>query len=170
MNPLLTATQLVHWADTWPAQDALPLLVRRLILGRIDPLHIDFPAGDSINRPGYDGLLRTAEASSFIPAGQSVWEFGAENNPKRKANEDYSSRTKTPRTVTPAETTFELAYRVGRPGFLVWAVTLVTTLPYPAAAVSALCSARRGVVADLAHVKTTFGIDVLKCGTAAGML
>jgi hypothetical protein len=62
MNPLLTATALVQWADQRRSQDMLPLLIRRLILATVDPIRIDFASGDSVNRPGYDGFPRSSGA------------------------------------------------------------------------------------------------------------
>ena len=106
MNPLLSATNLEHWADTRQSQDVLPLIVRRLLLATVNPIHIDFPSGDSINRPGYDGLLRTADTAPLVPTGQSVWEMGVGGEPKDKANEDYKGRTENPRGLDPRETTF----------------------------------------------------------------
>lgn len=68
----------------------------------------------------------------------------------------------------------ELAYRVNRAGFRVRSVTLVTTLldpvAYPADSLADLYRARWGVETDLAHLKTTLGMDVLKCETEAGVL
>src|SRR5690242_17487119 len=106
MSLFLTATHLTHWADERRSQDMLPLLVRRLILACLDPVRIDFPAGDSVNRPGYDGLLQTLTATPFIPAGQSVWELGVNQSPAQKADGDYTTRTSSPGIVVPRETTF----------------------------------------------------------------
>lgn len=106
MDPLLTATHLEHWADTRRAQDELPLVVRRLIVATVTPVHIDFPSGDSINRPGWDGVLRTADSATPVPAGQSVWEMGVGTDPRGKAQADYATRTSDPKGVRPAETTF----------------------------------------------------------------
>lgn len=106
MNPLATATQLVDWADERRAQDTLPLLVRRLILACVNPLRIDFASGDSINRPGYDGFLQTVDGAPLVPAGQSVWEMGVDQNPLKKVNGDYASRKADPGEVVPSETTF----------------------------------------------------------------
>ena len=68
----------------------------------------------------------------------------------------------------------ELAYRVRRPGFRVRSVTLVTTLldpiTYPAESLADLYHTRWGVETDLAHLKTTLGMDVLHCETEAGVL
>lgn len=106
MNPFLTATELAHWADRRVAQDALPLLVRRLVLATLDPLAIDFAAGDAVNRRGYDGFLQTAEAAPLVPTGQSVWEMGTGQDAGGKAGEDYAARTTNPGPVVPGETTF----------------------------------------------------------------
>jgi hypothetical protein len=106
MNPLLTATQLVNWADERRSQDTLPLLIARLLLATVDPIEIDFASGDSVNRPGYDGILRVVDGAALVPSGQSVWELGTGQTPSTKANEDYKSRTESPEGVIPAETTF----------------------------------------------------------------
>lgn len=106
MNPLLTATQIVQWADQRRAQEILPLLVRRLILGTADPLQIDFPFGDSINRPGWDGFLITTENLLRVPAGSSGWEMGTDKRPKAKADRDYANRKASQASTTHTETTF----------------------------------------------------------------
>jgi Transposase DDE domain len=68
----------------------------------------------------------------------------------------------------------ELRYRVHRKGFRVQSVTLVTTLldatRYTVAALAQLYYARWGVETNFAHMKTTMGLDVLKCKTVAGVL
>lgn len=106
MQPLLSATALEHWADTRQAEDQLPLMIRRLVLATVNPLHIDFPSGDSVNLPGFDGLLRTTGPAPLVPAGQSCWEMGRGNDPREKANEDYKGRTANPRGIDPKKTTF----------------------------------------------------------------
>jgi hypothetical protein len=62
---------------------------------------------------------------------------------------------------------------VNRPGFRVRTVTLVSTLldadAYPAAALADLYHQRWSVETDLAHLKTTLGMDVLRCETEAGV-
>jgi len=67
----------------------------------------------------------------------------------------------------------ELRYAVDRPGFRVRSVTLVTTLldpiAYPADALAELYQSRWRVETNLAHLKTTLGMDVLRCQTEAGV-
>jgi hypothetical protein len=64
----------------------------------------------------------------------------------------------------------ELRYTIERPGFRVRTVTLVTTLldsvAYPAQALAQLYWSRWRVETNLAHLKTTLGMDVLHLGTA----
>lgn len=68
----------------------------------------------------------------------------------------------------------ELRYRTQRPGFRVQTVTLVTTLldphTYSLKALAALYLARWRVETNYAHLKTSMGLDVLKCKTACGVL
>jgi hypothetical protein len=68
----------------------------------------------------------------------------------------------------------ELRYQVPRKGFRVQTITLVTTLLdaacYPVAALAQLYWARWGVETNFAHLKTTLGLDVLKCKTVDGVL
>ena len=68
----------------------------------------------------------------------------------------------------------ELQYRVQRKGFRVTTITLVTTLLdatlYPVEALAQLYYARWGIETNLAHLKTTMGLDVLKCKTVDGVL
>ena len=68
----------------------------------------------------------------------------------------------------------ELQYRVDRKGFRVTTITLVTTLLdavlYPVEAFAQLYYARWGIETNFAHLKTTMGLDVLKCKTVDGVL
>jgi hypothetical protein len=67
----------------------------------------------------------------------------------------------------------ELRYVIDRPGFRVRTVTLVTTLldpvAYPARALAQLYWSRWRVETNLAHLKTTLGMDVLRCQTEVGV-
>jgi hypothetical protein len=68
----------------------------------------------------------------------------------------------------------ELRYRVHRKGFRVKSITLVTTLLdaalYTVEALAQLYWARWGIETNFAHLKTTMGLDVLKCKTVDGVL
>lgn len=75
-----------------------------------------------------------------------------------------------PVTLTVRET----RYRVERRGFRVREITLVSTLldaeAYPAEELADLYLRRWRVETDLAHLKTTLGMDVLRCETESGVL
>jgi hypothetical protein len=68
----------------------------------------------------------------------------------------------------------ELHYQVHRKGFRVKKITLVTTFLdatlYPVEALAQLYYARWGIETNFAHLKTTMGLDVLKCKTVDGVL
>jgi hypothetical protein len=67
----------------------------------------------------------------------------------------------------------ELRYTITQPGFRVKVVTLVTTLldpkAYPAEALADLYRSRWQVETNFAHLKTTLGMDVLRCQSEAGV-
>lgn len=103
----ITATDLGHWADGRDSQSDLPLLVRKLILSSLIQVgHLSLPAGDSIFRPGWDGLLFTENGSWPVPDGWSVWEFGTDKRVRQKANHDFRKRSQNPQSVDPRKTTF----------------------------------------------------------------
>jgi hypothetical protein len=68
----------------------------------------------------------------------------------------------------------ELRYRVQPKGFRVTTITLVTTLLdaecYRLEDLADLFLARWGIETNLGHLKTTMGLDVLKCKTVNGVL
>jgi hypothetical protein len=62
---------------------------------------------DSIQHAGWDGVCYAPTDSTFIPAGKSVWEIGAQRAQiGTKAQDDYAKRTANPLGVTPSETCF----------------------------------------------------------------
>lgn len=87
--------KLESWADRTEARQQLAALLRRLIhsTGRNLAL-VDFPAFDNAERPGWDGIVETAEPTPWIPDGRSGWEFSCKRNPKSKADGDYTARIK----------------------------------------------------------------------------
>lgn len=103
----VTATDLRNWAGTVGARYALSELVANLVRATAkNQTAFRFPTGDSAQLPGYDGLLEAEECPPYVPGGLSVWEFGAAEDPKDKAIEDYRKRTENPRSIRPEDTTF----------------------------------------------------------------
>lgn len=107
----VTANDIKHWTQTHKrqAEEVLPDLISQLIRTSCQPNHIDFPLGDSINSPGYDGIVEVDEGNEFVPDGFSVWELGTNVKIHQKANRDYETRTQKPGSVNPLETTFVFA-------------------------------------------------------------
>jgi hypothetical protein len=90
----VTATHLVSWSDQRVAQGMLPVMVRRLINATARIKSIAMPGGDSVNEPGWDGILNVESGNAWVPDGYSYWEFGTSKNPVKKAREDFNKRIK----------------------------------------------------------------------------
>jgi len=104
---LATALDIEQWADSLEARGELPRLVRRLIRQTNDQVTLlDVRAAEATGASGYDGLVEAPRGTPLVPEGKSVWEIGTGNDPAKKANEDYSTRTADPLGVDPGETTF----------------------------------------------------------------
>ena len=103
----IDATDLNSWANRRDTQARLPQLLRRLIHATVQrPQRIGFPAGESVQMGGWDGIVETIEGNAFVPDGCSVWELGVNRNVKGKADDDYQKRCSDSLGLPPAETTF----------------------------------------------------------------
>lgn len=95
MHPV--SLDLIRWADQLECRSRLPELLRRLVHATGNDLEfVDFSAGEGVQRPGFDGVVRANHATAFIPAGLSVWEVGCDREILRKANTDYRKRSMGP--------------------------------------------------------------------------
>ena len=103
----IKARQINDWADSLQARQQLPVLLRRLIHSTGQGLRsVDFPGYDNAERPGWDGCVEADVATPWIPHGKSGWEFGTNQNPKIKADNDYSNRLGKVPAAERAECTF----------------------------------------------------------------
>lgn len=104
----ITASHLVNWANTHnkEAQTELPRWIRKLCYERNATQLINFPAGDSTFRPGWDGVLHTAKGSAWIPEGLSYWEIGCTQDVSSKADDDFNKRSNSTQTEERAQATF----------------------------------------------------------------
>src|SRR5208337_869402 len=104
----IEAHDLAQWGGTRDGQAKLPELASRLILAVYGPAAaLRFPSDDSIQHPGWDGVCDAPSDSTYIPAGKSVWEIGAQRAQiGAKAQKDYVKRTAKPLGVNPSETCF----------------------------------------------------------------
>ena len=95
------------WASRREAQSLLPVLARRLVFGTGRELQrVGFPAHESVQLGGWDGIVVAGEGDSFVPPGASAWELSVEDDVGAKANADYRKRTADPKGITPLESTF----------------------------------------------------------------
>ncbi len=104
---IVQAHNVETWANTLDARSMLPGVVRRLVHATGKELRrVDFPAGEGVQRPGWDGVAIADGATAFVPEGVSLWEAGTGDDPKEKANGDFAKRLKDPLGFTAAECTF----------------------------------------------------------------
>jgi len=110
----LKARDIEHWADSQiDTRQTLAVLLRRLIHSTGIGLQlVDLPGFDNAERPGADGRVRAEVATAWIPSGDSVWEFGVTADSQKKANADFSTRTrKTPPSVRATATYVQVSPR-----------------------------------------------------------
>lgn len=101
------AIDLHQWAERLDARPMLPQIVRRLVhASAIGLRRVDFPAGEGIQDPGWDGIVEAERAGPFVPGGVSGWELGTGSDPRSKAGEDYEKRTRDPLGIDPGHSTF----------------------------------------------------------------
>jgi hypothetical protein len=103
----ILAQHLDQWAGTQSARADLPGLISQLIRATVPHIHaFRFPSGDAGQIPGFDGYLESEGVDPYVPAGESVWEFGAGKDYLKKANDDYEERTTNPMSIVPANCCF----------------------------------------------------------------
>jgi len=92
----ITATNIEQWVDgNLEARSLLPVLLRKLVNSTgLDISRVDFPGYDQAEKKGWDGRVEAGAATPWIPVGQSGWEFGCNEIPKKKADKDYAARVK----------------------------------------------------------------------------
>lgn len=91
---LINETAVRQWADRQECRSKLPVLVRRLIRETTPALSsLRFPGNEAIDLAGFDGLAENDAKTVWVPKGQSVWEMGCSQNPRTKADGDFSKRT-----------------------------------------------------------------------------
>lgn len=111
---LIDATDLSQWATRNDAKSAFPELIERLILATTGnlPKRIQFPSGDSVQQPGWDGICEQHITDKFdwLPWGTSGWELGTQGGSLlSKAEEDHTKRKSDALGLIQSETTFVFA-------------------------------------------------------------
>ena len=90
----IRARDIEQWAERHlEARSLLAVLLRKLVHSTGEKLsHVDFPGYDNAERKGWDGQLEADAATPWIPHGKSGWEFGCNEDPREKAEGDYTNR------------------------------------------------------------------------------
>jgi addiction module HigA family antidote len=90
----IKARQIEGWADNQiDARTHFPVLLRKLVHSTGHDLRqVDFPGYDNAERKGSDGFVEAGTANPWVPEGISYWEFGTDQRPGRKAEDDYHAR------------------------------------------------------------------------------
>lgn len=94
MTLFVSAESLRKWAEKLEARSVLPHVIRRLVLSTGKGItELDFPAYESVQRPGFDGVVSCAEGNPWLPSGRTVWELSTEDGVRAKAQADFYKRT-----------------------------------------------------------------------------
>ena len=95
--------------DKRKSEGLLPELVKRLILSSCRNItSIRMPGLDDVWAPGFDGIVKNKEETTYVAEGTSVWECGTNADSLSKINEDYNKRTSNPLGIEKDTTTFYL--------------------------------------------------------------
>lgn len=88
----IKAARIEDWASSGIApRQRLSVFLRTLVNSTATKLaKVDFPGNDDAERSGWDGEIVTDQATPWIPAGHSGWEFGVNVNIKAKADGDFA--------------------------------------------------------------------------------
>lgn len=125
----VNAKQLQTWAgERIDARNVLSRLIGQLIRGSAAEITgFRFPAGNSAQLQGWDGRLIASPRGQFktyVPDGNSVWEWGTEKSPATKSKKDYAKRIANPgEDIVPSETTFVFVTPRTWKGATAWAAS-----------------------------------------------
>ena len=104
---LVTRDDIEQWAERVNSKFDLPYLIARLVRATTPTsTQSNFPSGSAAYIGGWDGEVKCKEDTAYVPAGISLYEFGTEDNPKGKADEDYEKRKKDTLGYDAKESTF----------------------------------------------------------------
>ena len=119
----IKARQIHDWPKgNLDARHLLPVLLRKLVHSTGDDLRqVDFPGYDNAERAGWDGWIEAGAATPWVPQGKSGWEFGASQDPRRKAEHDYTARLASVPSTERAECTFVFVTPRNWPSKTEWA-------------------------------------------------
>ena len=101
------AIEIENWADMLDARQPLPQLLRRLVHATVERLiRIDFPAGEGVQRPGWDGDNRDKHRASVCASRTcclGAWMLGTLS---RRRKGDYEKHIEDPLGLDTSQTTY----------------------------------------------------------------
>ncbi|WP_343745296.1 hypothetical protein [Chitinophaga sp.] len=104
---LITRNNLESWADTTFSKASLPYLISRLVRATTPAsTKVNLPSGSATYIGGWDGIVECEAETSYVPQGNSLWEFGTASDCKGKADDDYDKRKKNSIGFNPIESVF----------------------------------------------------------------
>lgn len=76
------------------SQEILPALIDRLVKASCNKnTETHFPRGSAVFTPGVDGITTNVDCyCKYVPKGKSIWEFGTQEKPVSKIEDDYQKR------------------------------------------------------------------------------
>lgn len=107
------------WAARDDAKTAFPELMDRLLSATPGVTNVNVRSHEGTAAHGWDGTA-TSKGSPFLPAGELYFELGTNEDPKNKADDDYSNREG--KLSDPKKSTFVFATPKNWPGAKQWAV------------------------------------------------
>lgn len=119
----IKANHIQDWADhNIAARTRLAVLLRTLVHSTgIGLSTVEFPGNDDAERAGWDGFIEAGDATPWIPAGRSGWEFGVNAKIKEKADKDYKKSVKATKEAERKDTVFVFVTPRRWPGKKEWA-------------------------------------------------
>lgn len=93
----ITAGQLAQWpvTNSRDAQAYFPELIRRLLAETAGAGQISIRTSDGVALAGDDGVAVFERQTKLLPSGRLRFEFGTNQDSKRKATKDYNARQET---------------------------------------------------------------------------
>jgi addiction module HigA family antidote len=121
----IKANDIEQWAThNIPARSRLAVFLRTLVHSTGSGLtKVEFPGNDDAERPGWDGFVEANEGTPWVPSGRSGWEFGANEDPKAKAERDFEKNVEAIDKKGRAETTFVFVTPRRWPAKAAWIAT-----------------------------------------------
>lgn len=118
----IKARQIDDWADSQiEARSHLSVFLRKLVHSTGNDLRrVDFPGYDNAQRKGDDGFVKAGGVTPWVSEGESHWEFGTDQKPGAKAEQDYNARLKSVDPAERASSTFVFVTPRNWPGKTAW--------------------------------------------------